>query len=275
MILKFNTVIIGNIAFDVNSFYYAKETEQLHTTNNGGACFYAAIPASLFYPVGIVSKVGSDFDIKVFKEYDIDTTGLKVLKGEKSTCFHQIYKDIDPKKRVVIDNINNKMLVNTNDIPEEYLKCKHIHLTTNEPIIQLELIKYIREKSNAIISVDTIKGFSDDPITKEVFDLADIAFIDYDFDKLLNCDAKVKIIKYGKNGCAYKSIIESFDIEVNEKPVIDKTGAGDCMNGVFINLIANGHSPKEALTIATKVATISIEDYGIEHIKDKMKNMHL
>ncbi len=273
MTLKINTVIIGNIAFDINSFYYGKETEQLRTTNNGGACFYSAIPASLFYPVGIVGRVGSDFNVEVFKKYDIDILGLKILDGEKSTCFHQIYKDIDPKKREVIDYINDKMLINVLDIPPGYLKCKHIHLATNEPRIQLELIKYLRENSNAIISVDTIKGFAEDPITRQVFDMADIAFIDYDFAKLLACKANTKIIKHGKFGCYYKSNNKTFFVQVDEKPVVDKTGAGDCMNGVFINLISNGCTPEKALEVATKVATESIQDYGIEHIK--VRNIHL
>ena len=273
MTLKFNTVIIGNIAFDIDSFYYGKEKEQFRIKKNGGACFYSAIPASLFFRVGIVSKVGSDFNVEIFKEYNIDTTGLKVLNGEKSTYFHQYYKEVDPKKRIITEEINENMLITPIDIPNSYLKCSHIHLATNEPIVQLELIKYLKKNSNAIISVDTIKGFSNDDITRKVFDLADIAFIDYDFEKLLNCNAKIKIIKCGKNGCYYKSENKSFFIDVKEQPVVDKTGAGDCMNGVFINLISNGYTPELALEIATKVATLSIMDYGIEHLKTK--SIHL
>ena len=41
------------------------------------------------------------------------------------------------------------------------------------------------------------------------------------------------------------------------------------MNGVFINLISNGWSNKDALTLATKVATESIKENGIEHLKTK------
>ena len=267
--MKLNTVFIGNIAYDINSFYYGEKEEQLTIKNKGGACLYSAIPASLFYRVGIVGKIGDDFDISIFSEYDIDTKGLKVYENEKTTYFHQIYKYKNQKIRQVEENINKKLIILEEDIPNEYLQANHIHITTNEPEIQLRLIKYIRKKSNAIISVDTIDGYSKDKITKEVFDLADIAFIDEQFTDLLDCTSKIKIIKKGANGCEHISKNEKFFVNVNKINAVDKTGAGDCMNGVFINLISNGWSNKEALERATKVATESIKDNGIEHLKTK------
>ena len=269
----YNTVIIGNIAYDIDEFYYGDPKPIYKIKKNGGACFYSAIPASLFYRVGIVSKIGSDFDLSIFDNYNIDTTGLTVLENEPTTKFYQKYKDKDPKKREVTDEINTKLLVSPEDIPIEYLKSKHIHITTNEPKIQLQLIKYIRKHSNAIISIDTIKGFSNAPLTKEAFDLVDIAFIDSDFEQLLACKAKIKIIKCGKDGCYYKSKNKNFFTAVQETKVVDKTGAGDCMNGVFITLISNGINEENALEIATQIATESIKDYGIEHIKKKKRTI--
>lgn len=267
--MKLNTVFIGNIAYDINSFYYGEKEEKLTVKNKGGACLYSAIPASLFYRVGIVGKVGDDFDISIFSDYNIETKGLKVYENEKTTYFHQIYKYQNQKIRQIEENINKKLIILEEDIPNEYLQAKHIHITTNTPEIQLRLIKYIRKNSNAIISVDTIEGYSKDEITKEVFDLVDIAFIDEDFTNLLDCKAKIKIIKKGVNGCEYISKEEQFSVNVNKVDMVDKTGAGDCMNGVFINLISNGWSNKEALEKATKVATESIKDNGIEHLKTK------
>ena len=194
--MKFNTVYIGNLALDINSFYYGKEKEQLRTKNYGGACFYSAIPASLFYRVGIVGKIGYDFDKKVFEKYNVDTTGIKTYQSEKTISFHQIYKDKNQKNREIEEFLNPKLEIKEKDIPIKYLNCKHIHITTNKPEVQLRLIKYIRRHSKAIISVDTIQGFSDNFITQEVFNLADIAFIDQEFKQLLeNSKTKVKIIK--------------------------------------------------------------------------------
>ena len=89
--MDFNTLFIGNIAFDINSFYYGNNEEKLRVINNGGACFYSAVPASLFYKVGIVSRIGEDFNINVFDKYDIDTLGLKIFKNEKSCWLYIPY----------------------------------------------------------------------------------------------------------------------------------------------------------------------------------------
>lgn len=41
-------------------------------------------------------------------------------------------------------------------------------------------------------------------------------------------------------------------------------------NGVFMNLIANGYSNEVALKKAIEIATLSIKDFGILHIKDRI-----
>lgn len=51
--------------------------------------------------------------------------------------------------------------------------------------------------------------------------------------------------------------------------VVDKLGAGDCLNGVFMNLVANGTNVETALRKAVDVATLSIDDYGTLKLRDK------
>ena len=82
------------------------------------------------------------------------------------------------------------------------------------------------------------------------------------------CKAKTKIIKYGNQGCLYYSESESFPVhsQVLEN-VVDKTGAGDCLNGVFLNLLVNGVDKKEALETAVSVATESIKYQGIMNFR--------
>ena len=53
--------------------------------------------------------------------------------------------------------------------------------------------------------------------------------------------------------------------------MIDKTGAGDCLNGVFMNLLANSYSKENALRKAVEIATISIKDFGILKIKERLR----
>ena len=98
-------------------------------------------------------------------------------------------------------------------------------------------------------------------------------FIDKEYTPLLDCKAKTKIIKYGKEGCLYYSKDKQFPVysQVIED-VVDKTGAGDCLNGIFLNLIVNGESEEFALRTAVDLATESIKQHGILGIKIPSKN---
>ena len=53
---------------------------------------------------------------------------------------------------------------------------------------------------------------------------------------------------------------------------MDKTGAGDCLNGIFLNLIVNGTDAETALRTAVDMATESIKRkgiFGLRPLEDK------
>ena len=141
------------------------------------------------------------------------------------------------------------------------------------PENQLQLIKEIRKVSKAKIAVDTLKEFSNEQVTREVYDNADIAFIDREFERLINSKAKIKVIKYGKTGCLY--LDENMQCIFNNKriipdnEVVDKTGAGDVLIGPFLAVLSKTNNPKIALEKANATATESILQYGVEHLREK------
>lgn len=234
-----DVVVIGDTAKDINIFKgrtqkgsYEKDTK---VVNNGGACFYSSVGASIFCNCGVVTKIGEDFDINNYRTFGIDVTGVSMVKG-KTTRFFQTFLSKDGQEREFRAERNPGTKISIQDIPLEYLNnAKYIFLSTTLPINQLQLIKDIRKVSNAKIAVDTLKEFSEQPITRQVYDNADIAFIDREFETLINSKAKTKIIKYGKVGCLY--LAENNQCIFNNKrvipdsEVIDKTGAGDVLIG--------------------------------------------
>ena len=266
-----NLVIIGNIAYDIVDFSKVN-SERANIVDIGGACVFSTIPASLFHRVGMVGKIGNDLDISQFYGYNIDLSGVKKL-NIPTTKFYTIWNTVDGQSRTVTGEVQPEMEVGREDIPKSFLGARHFHLTTATPEKQLELIDYLRQNTNATISVDTIDEFAYQPNCKQVFDSVDIAFIDKEYEPLLNCKAKIKIIKYGKEGCLYYSKDKQFPVhsQVIEN-VIDKTGAGDCLNGVFLNLLINGESEEAALRTAVDLATESIKQRGILGIKIPSKN---
>lgn len=259
-------VIVGNIAYDIVDFSKVNSNKP-NIVDIGGACVFSTIPASLFHRVGMVGKIGNDLDISQFYGYNIDLSGVKKI-DIPTTKFYTIWNTDDGQDRTITGEVQPEMEVGREDIPKSFLGAKHFHLTTATPEKQLELVEYIRQNTNATISVDTIDEFANQPNCKKVFDSVDIAFIDKEYTPLLSCKAKTKIIKYGKEGCLYYSKDKQFPVhsQVIEN-VVDKTGAGDCLNGVFLNLLINGESEEFALRTAVDIATESIKQRGILGIK--------
>jgi len=272
-----NFVVIGNISYDYNYFPNRDNESLKEVMNYGGATIYSGIPASLFTKVGIAAKVGIDYDLEVLKDYNLDLTGVRVVDG-KTTVFKQVFTSEDGQLRYFSEFVNPNTVLKPEDIPNNYLNAKYIHICTNYPEAQYELVKYLKENSSAILSIDTLEDYYYDDtkidIIKSSFDLVDIAFIDKEFKKLYDCKAKIKVIKLGKNGCKYISSNKSFTAQAPYcNFVVDKTGAGDCVTGVFCALKSIGVDDESALQSAVNIATESIKDYGMLHlIKKKEMN---
>ena len=266
-----NVVIVGNIAFDVNTFPKRNKGKDKIVINKGGAGYYSLIPSSLFTKTGIVARVGNDFDISTLDSNNIDLTGLKVVSNSPTTKFHHTYMTSDGQSRTFKPEIYEETLITLEDFPKEYYNAHYIHIATNFPYMQKQFIDMIRKNSKAIISIDTHEAYmeKESDFIREIFDSVDIAFIDKEYTKLLDCRAPVKIIKEGKNGCKYKYGNKTFLAETQEKKVIDKTGAGDVVAGVFLAMMAKTDNPVKSLKTAVKVATESIGDYGVDFLIDK------
>lgn len=261
-----DAVIIGNTAYDVNTYLNRAGLKEKTVINNGGACLYSLIPASLYNKIGVVTRIGSDFNKSLFQKINIDDLGLKVVDGETTRFIHK-YLDKDGQIRTFKAEANDECMIRIEDIPNEYLSAKYIHVCTNFPDIQLEIVKYLKANSSAKISIDTHEAYVNDPKVLEAFNLADIAFIDKEFTNLHNCNAEIKIFKLGKIGCRFISKEKDFIAKAPKcNYVVDKTGAGDTVTGVFLALKSLGKSDEETLDLAVKVATESIKDYGVEHL---------
>ena len=262
-----NLIIVGDIARDVNIFTRASGLHDI-VEGNGGACYYAAAGASRYDKVGVVSKVGADFDMSVLDSFGIDHKGVQVVEGP-TTRFYQHFTSIDGQEREFRAERNPNTGLTVWDIPPDYLEqAKYIMLSTTTPEKQLLMIEDLRQYTSAKIAVDTLAEFADDPITRAVFDRADIAFIDREFQGLVDCNAPEKILKLGKEGSVYYNGSELYEYHTPKiiEHVVDKTGAGDVLSGTFLSVLAKTGNAELALQIANEVATESIKAFGVEHL---------
>ena len=262
-----NLIIVGDIARDMNIFTRAGGATEI-VDNNGGACYYAAAGASRYDRVGVVSKVGQDFDLSALDAFGIDRRGVQVVEGN-TTRFYQHFTSIDGQEREFDAERNPNTALTIDDIPAEYLRdAKYIFLSTTTPDRQLLMIDDLRKVTDAKIAVDTLAEFANDPVTKLVFDFADIAFIDKEFQALIDCKAPQKVLKLGKEGSVYFDGERLFEYRTPKiiEHVVDKTGAGDVLSGTFLSVLAKTNNPELALQIANQVASESIVAYGVEHL---------
>jgi sugar/nucleoside kinase (ribokinase family) len=69
-------------------------------------------------------------------------------------------------------------------------------------------------------------------------------------------------MKRGKEGASVFSKEYEFHASTELVDVIDNTGAGDVLNGVFLGLYMEGAEPSVALQVATWAASSSTRGYG-------------
>lgn len=268
--MLYDLVIVGNIAFDINQFPGRDHGNDVTVTNVGGAGFYSLLPASLFSKkVGIVARVGNDFPVSKIYELDVDTDGLKIMPGVRTTRFYHTYLSDDGQIRTFKPDVTSETLIRPEDIPHEYFKSRFVHIATNFPKTQISFIETFRQRSSAFISIDTHEAYLAD--SREdvnwAFGMVDIAFIDCHETALISTSkASVKIIKMGKAGIRYTCGSKNLNFPAKPCDVIDKTGAGDVLAGVFLALRGRGFNVKKSAEKAVEVASASVKDYGIEFL---------
>lgn len=79
---------------------------------------------------------------------------------------------------------------------------------------------------------------------------------------------KPTVLKRGAKGATYIDMQAGVEFTVNAPStnVVDTTGAGDTLAGVFLARRARGDSVEDALTDAVNVASKTVTDFGVEHI---------
>ena len=156
-----------------------------------------------------------------------------------------------------------EVLVHTANELRVKMKC----LIDDCKISKLSKVLFVNDGSTDN-TAKMLAEFADDPITRAVFDRADIAFIDREFQGLVDCNAPEKILKLGKEGSVYYNGTELYEYHTPKiiEHVVDKTGAGDVLSGTFLSVLAKTNNPELALKIANQVATESIMAFGVEHL---------
>lgn len=263
----FDLVIIGHLAFE--------KIENPFGIKNvlGGAGHYGIIAASLFSKnVGLVSRVGKDYDFGFLKKLGIDFRGVKKLPKEKTARFSLNYGS-NFSNRVVGLQFNAAESLSFKDIPSSYFNSKFIHIATNTPSNQLEFIEFLRGKTKAKLSIDTLEQYIKKwpGLVQKALSKVDLVFINQkEKDLLEKLEDKTLIIKKGAAGAEYVSASQRISVKAPKiQLVVDTTGSGDVLASVFLICLAKKKSIKKALQIAVNTASESVKDFGVENLRPR------
>jgi sugar/nucleoside kinase (ribokinase family) len=244
----------------------------------GGAGFHVAWAAGMVLGknISLFSRCGNDYDLSTLKNIGVDIRNIETT-GEVSDRFI-IAENQDRRTFKVEGEVFLKLNLDGCDLSG----FDWFHLATAPPKQQLEWLKLIRKgNKKAKISADSFETYleknRDDVI--DLFKQCDLIFAN-EYEWLLLDKEKIYpvIVKCGAKGAIYKNEVDD-DIVVKTvkiNKVVDTTGAGEIVAGVFLalNKIDN-EGIQTSLSKACRLASMSIMDFGVEHIAENVDKILL
>jgi sugar/nucleoside kinase (ribokinase family) len=158
--------------------------------------------------------------------------------------------------------------------PRRYLEAEHVHLCTAPPAQQLAWIGWLRrQRPEVTISIDMFEAFVHryPAASRRACLAADLVFLNQEESDALGWTlpegrAAATVLKRGPHGADYLDRSQQARVGATQVPTIDTTGAGDILAGSFLALRALGLAPTVALPRAVRIATASVQSFGVETV---------
>lgn len=277
-------LVVGSIAYDNIETPYGKRRNIL-----GGSAVYFSYSACLFSPVRLVGVVGDDFkfdeELESMKARRIDMHGLKVARGRTFTWTGRY---VDDMSRAETINVELGVFGSFQPIiPPAYKDSKYVFLANGSPKTQKKVLDQIKrpklvvadtmnfwianEKKALLKLIENIDGLIVN--SDEVKQLTGMYHIITGAREILKWGPQMLIIKKGEHGALLVTkeaffAIPGYPVEV----VRDPTGAGDSFAGGMMGYLAGTgdlsvKGLKKSLLYGNVVASFTIEDFGVERLK--------
>jgi ribokinase len=255
-------VVIGHAGMSV----VRTRTGRRESLGGSGYAVAASAAALIGSRVGLVAQVGLDFDLAPLRRLKVNLEGVTRLPGATARlCIDQF----DDGSRTFSADLGVAADIRLDGFPSSYLNAPYIHLGTAPPKQQLEWLRFLRGRPHrAQISVDMFEHYvaADPAICHEVCDQADLVFLNQQEHDGLYGGAEAKpprILKAASKGATLLADGLVYHVPAQQAQVVDQTGGGEILAGVFLALRADGRSARDALEYAVRAATSCVEDYGV------------
>jgi ribokinase len=264
-----NLVVIGDIALSREISPWGDQTLV------GGAAYHSSVGAQVFSSeVGIVGRVGYDFDWGLLEGLKVKRDGISVDETQK-TCHFTVVEDAEFKRHFTAERgAASRTFVE--GMPASFLAAHYFHLATCLPEHYLDWIDYLRSNgsSEACVSIDVFEPYIEthsDSMT-EAIAKADLVFMnerEYDLLKakaILDPSKRVVLKRGSKGAVCIENSVTAFHAPAPEVEARDTNGAGDVLAGAYLALLSMGVDQGHALRAAVRLASLSVAAFGVAHI---------
>ena len=258
-------VVIGHIGITI------VHTGVVTRTSAGGSGYAVAASAGtlLGRRVGLVAAAGKEADLEPLRCRDVDLAGVTQLDGPSPRLRVREFGD---GTRSFSAELGVAAEVRTGTFPARYLGADYVHLGTAPPDQQLEWLEYLHDSGcRAHISADMFEHYvaTYPTASREVCDSVDLIFMTQaEYDGLYG-DAQLPVPKapivVKRGPAAARLLVDGHpqEVETDAPQVVDPTGGGEVLAGVFLALRAAGRSERTALMYAVRAAARCVADFGV------------
>lgn len=287
-IMSDTVIFVGHLGGDTNITASGVKRDTI-----AGSGYLTAITASLVkkpkQTIGVIGRVGGDTVgrkiIDSLMHQGIDTEGIEIAQTEKSAWFTLIETGNTSYQRQFYSSLGaGKKL--SSSFPKKYREAAYIHLATAPPKQQLDWInKYSSQiSSHTLITIDILEQYAK-KYPKETLKVLSLVsgyiFMTEEELKFLTTWGKQNgyfnqlsfsvpvILKQSQNGATiiYKS--KKYHVPAHKIHYVNGSGAGETLAGIFLTLRAQGLEENICLQKAVTIASLSVEDFGVDHLINK------
>ena len=283
-------LIVGTVAFDAIETPFGKTNKIL-----GGAATYIGLSAANFnLQSAIVSVVGDDFPqehLDLFRERNIDISGLEIVQGGKTFFWSGLYHN-DLNSRDTLATELNVLADFQPKVPQNFKDADVVMLGNLHPLVQSSVLDQMETKPKLVV-LDTMNFWMDCALPEllEVIKRVDVITINDEEARqlsgeysLVKAAAKIHemgpkyvVIKKGEHGALIFHNSEIFFAPALPlEEVFDPTGAGDTFAGGFAGFITQSENisfenMKSAIIYGSNLASFCVEKFGTERMIDLKK----
>ena len=260
----------------------------LRKVSPGGSASNTCHVLSLMgYEAGVMGILGEDREGDFYLKQLLYEDGSRIVRKGRTGMAYIINAENKDRSIIVFPNSNSDIEEEDIDIP--YIsQAKWVHMSSLVTEESLEVQKHIKELlfGKASFSIDPGEIYA--KMGSKIYPLLDgmeILFIsEKEIEILFKTEMKkavkkaldmvnMVVVKKGKRGASLFTKENTCSSKPEKVEVIDNTGAGDVLNGVFLGLYMRGIDPAMALQGATTAASISTKGYGRDAYptKDEME----